>query len=75
MVHLDIAFRDCMSVSGFKDALIFVDRATRYNWCFGLKSQHHNNILSTFLAFQSEAGRLAKQFQCDCDDKCFGSNI
>jgi hypothetical protein len=61
VVHLDIAFGDCMSVGSFKYALIFVDRATRYNWCFGLKSLHHNDILSAFLAFQSEAGRLAKQ--------------
>jgi hypothetical protein len=57
-----LAFGDCMLVGGFKYALIFVDRATRYNWCFGLKSLHHNDILSAFLAFQSEADRLAKQF-------------
>jgi hypothetical protein len=28
VVHLDIAFGDCMSVGGFKYALIFVDQAT-----------------------------------------------
>ena len=37
IVHFDIAFGDCMSVGGFKYALIFVDRATCFNWCFGLK--------------------------------------
>ena len=31
IVHIDIAFGDCMSVSGFKYALIFVDRATHFN--------------------------------------------
>jgi hypothetical protein len=62
VVHLDIAFGDCMSVGGFKYALMFVDRATRTNWCFGLKSLHLNNILSAFLTFQSEAGRLANTF-------------
>jgi hypothetical protein len=51
MVRLDITFGDCMSDGGFKYALIFVDGATRYNWCFGLKSLHHNDILSAFLAF------------------------
>jgi hypothetical protein len=51
VVHLDILFGDCMSVGGFKYALIFVDTATRYNWYFGLKSLHHNNIFSAFLAF------------------------
>jgi hypothetical protein len=38
VVHINIAFWDCASVGGFKYALIFVDYATRYNWCFGLKS-------------------------------------
>jgi hypothetical protein len=51
-----------MSVGGYKHALIFVDRATRFNWCFGLKSLHHEDILSTFLAFRAEAGHLARQF-------------
>jgi hypothetical protein len=75
VVHLDIAFGDCVSVGGFKYALIFVDRATRYNWCFGLKSLQHEDIIAAFLAFRSEAGRLATQFRCDCDEKLFGSHI
>jgi hypothetical protein len=62
VVHLDITFGDCMSVGGFKYALIFVNRATRYHWCFGLKSLHHEDIITAFLAFWSEAGSLAKQF-------------
>jgi len=62
IVHVDIAFGDCMSVGGYKYALIFVDRATRFNWCFSLKSLHHEDILSTFLAFWAEAGHLARQF-------------
>ena len=75
VVHIDIAFGDCMSVGGFKYALIFVDRATRFNWCFGLKSLHHDDIISAFLAFRAEAGNLARQFRCDCDEKLFGSHI
>jgi hypothetical protein len=75
VVHLTIAFGDCMSVGSFKYALIFIDRATRYNWCFGLKSLHHDNIIAAFLAFWSEAGSLAKQFCCDCNEKLFGSHI
>ena len=75
VVHLDIAFGDCMSVGSFKYTLIFVDRATRYNWCFGLKSLQHDDIITAFLAFWSKAGSLAKQFCCDCDEKLFGSHI
>ena len=62
VVHLDIAFGDCMSVGGFKYALIFVDRETRFNWCFGLKSLQHDDIISAFLSFHDEAGNLARQF-------------
>jgi hypothetical protein len=51
IVRIDIAFGDCMSVGGFKYALIFVDRATQYNWCFGLKLLHHDDIITAFLAF------------------------
>jgi hypothetical protein len=64
-----------MSVGGFKYALIFVDPATRYNWCFGLKSLYHNDIIAAFLAFCAEAGNLAHQFGCDCNEKLFGSLI
>jgi len=75
IVHVDIAFGDCMSVGGYKYALIFVDRATRFNWCFGLKSLHHDDIIAAFMAFRAEAGSLARQFRCDCDEKLFGSHI
>ena len=75
VVHVDIAFGDCVSVGGFKFALIFVDRATRYNWTFGLKSLQHHDIQAAFLAFCNEAGSFAFQFRCDCDEKLFGSAV
>jgi hypothetical protein len=75
IVHDNIAFRDCLSIGGYKYALIFVDRATHYNWCFGLKSLHHDDIIAGFMAFRAEAGSLACQFRCNCDEKLFGSHI
>jgi hypothetical protein len=45
-VHMDIAFGDCVSVGGYRFALILVDRATRYNWAFGLKTLSSSCILS-----------------------------
>jgi hypothetical protein len=75
IVHIDITFGDCMSIGGFKYALIFVDRATCFNWGFGLKSLHHDKIISAFLAFRSKTGCLATQFWCDCGKKLFGSHI
>ena len=49
-VHMDIAFGDCLSVGGFKYALVLVDWATRYNWTFGLKSLSSESILSALRA-------------------------
>ncbi len=34
IIHVDIAFGDCVLVGGFRYSLIFVNRATHYNWVF-----------------------------------------
>jgi hypothetical protein len=75
IVHIDIMFRDCASIGGYKYALIFVDHATRYNWMFGLKSLQQEDILAAFLAFRDEAGSLSHQFCCNCVIKRFGSGV
>jgi hypothetical protein len=62
-VHIDIAFGDCLSIGG------------RYNWCFGLKSLHHDDIIAGFMAFRAEAGSFARQVRCNCNEKLFGSHI
>jgi hypothetical protein len=72
---MDIAFGDCLSVGGFKYDLILVDRATRYNWTFGLKSLGSESILSALRLFCASAGGLACCFYCDCDAKLFGTAI
>jgi hypothetical protein len=51
VVHMDIAFGDCLSVGGFCYALILVDCATQYNWTFTLKSLSSNNNLSALRLF------------------------
>ena len=72
---MDIAFGDCLSVGGFKYALILVDRATRYNWTFGLKLLGSESILSALRLFCASAGGLARCFYCDCDAQLFGTAI
>ncbi len=62
IVHVNIAFGNCVSVRGFKFALIFIDRATRYDWTFGLKLLQHCNVRAAFLAFRDKAGAFARQF-------------
>ena len=74
-VHMDIAFGDCLSVGGFRYVLVLVDRATRYNWAFGLQSLSSTDIISAIRKFRAAAGRLATCFYCDCDHKLFGSAV
>ncbi len=75
IVHMDITFGDCLSIGGFKYALIFVDRASRYNLTFGLKSLQGNETVLLFGAFCDESRSLAKQFRCNYDEKLFGSGV
>ena len=72
---MDIAFGDCISVGGYRFALILVDRATRYNWAFGLKTLSFDCILLALCLFRAAAGFLARCFYCDCDPKLFGQAI
>ena len=74
-VHMDIVFGDCVSVGGYRYALILVDRATHYNWVFGLKTLSSDCILSALRLFRAAAGSLARCFYCDCDPKLFGRAI
>ena len=75
VVHVDIAFGDCVSMGGFRYALIFVNWATRYNWVFGLKDLSKESILLAFCLFRADAGSYARCFHCDCDPKLFGTMI
>jgi hypothetical protein len=72
---MDIAFGDCVSVGGFRYALILVDRATRYNWVYGLKDLSVDSILSALRYFKADAGSYARCFRSDCDTKLFGTRI
>ncbi len=74
-VHMDITFGDCLSVGSFWYALILGDRATQYNWAFGLKNLLTDAILATIRLFHAAAGSLAQCFYCDCDLKLFGTAI
>jgi hypothetical protein len=75
IIHVKFAFGDCAYIGSFKYALIFVDHATCYNWTFGLKLFKHDDILASFMAFRDKSGLFAKQFQCNCDKKLFGSGV
>ncbi len=75
VVHINIAFGDCVAPGGYRYALIFVDRATRYNWVFGLNDLSSDSILSAFCLFWGDAGSYARCFWSDCNAKLFGTKI
>jgi hypothetical protein len=66
---MDIAFRCCISIGGFRYTLSLVGRAKT----FGLQTLSLECILSAPHLFQSLAGSLAHCFYCDCDAKLFGT--
>ena len=74
-VHCDIGFGDTIAVGGARYVLVFVDRATRYNWVFALKTLAASEIINAFNLFRAEAGGFAKCFRTDCDEKLFGAAI
>jgi hypothetical protein len=52
-----------------------VDRATRYNWVYGLKDLSGDSILLALRYFKADAGSYARCFHLDCDTKLFGMRI
>ena len=74
-VHLDIVHGDCVSLGGFKYALLLVDTATRYTWMFGLKTLTGASIISALEDFRSEAGSLPTRFHTDFDKKLIGGKV
>jgi hypothetical protein len=60
MAHMDVAFGNCLTVGGFRYALILVDHATWCNWAFGLKNLLLDAILAAIQLFCAATGSLAK---------------
>ena len=72
---MNIGFGDTIAVGGARYCIVFVDRATRYNWVFTLKTLSATDICDAFSIFRAQAGRFAKCFRADCDDKLLGLTI
>jgi hypothetical protein len=64
-VHVDIAFGDYLTIVSFRYALILVDRATQYNWTFGLQTLSSSCILVALHLFWSATGSFAWCFYWD----------
>ncbi len=75
VIHVDIAFGDCVLVGGFCYTLILGDRSTHYNWVHGLKDLLSDSILSALHYLKANAGSYARCFHSDCDAKLFGTHI
>eukprot|EP00804_Cyclotella_cryptica_P009045 CCRYP_003142-RA/>CCRYP_003142-RA protein AED:0.35 eAED:0.14 QI:0/0/0/1/1/1/2/0/1801 len=73
-VHMDIVFGDCLSLGGYKYALLLVDVATRYSWIFGLQTLTGTDITAALDAFVAEAGSIHRTFHTDYDKKLIGGS-
>ena len=73
-VHMDIVYGDCLSLGGFRYALLLVDVATRYCWIYGMPSLTSSHIIHAFDTFKSDVGRVPKKFHTDFDKKLIGGD-
>ena len=69
---MDIRIGDTIVVGGARYCLIFVDRVTRYDWVFALKTLSTTDINDAFNLFCAQTGRFAKCSRADCDNKLLG---
>eukprot|EP00956_Cyclotella_meneghiniana_P012602 scaffold17913_cov36-Cyclotella_meneghiniana.AAC.1 len=71
-VHLDIVFGDCLSLGGYRYALILVDVATRFTWIYGMQTVSSADIIFALECFKADAGAYPKTFRADFDQKLIG---
>ena len=69
---MDIVFGDCLSLGGFRYALMLVDVATRYCWIYGLPSLTSSHIVDALESFRADAGKIPRKFHSDFDKKLIG---
>ena len=72
---MDIVYGDSISKLGLRFALLLIDRATKYIWVYGLKNPLSSDMIGALEQFRADAGRLPKEFRCDCDQKLLGGEI
>ena len=70
-VHMDIGYGDCKAVGGARYCTLFVDRATRQIFIYGLKTLTHTALTAAFQQFRIDAGALPKVLITDFDSKIF----
>jgi hypothetical protein len=66
---MDIVFGDCMSLGGFRYALLLVDVATRYTWLYGLQTVSSGDIIFALDAFRADTGAYPKKFHANIDPR------
>jgi Reverse transcriptase (RNA-dependent DNA polymerase) len=68
-VHMDIGYGDCVSIGGFRYVLILIDRTTRFQWLYGLRSLTQSHIIAALEKFHADAGGLPQKIYTDFDPK------
>lgn len=75
VVHMDIGYGPCISISGFKYVLLFVDRVSRKAFVYGIKNLTNDSITDAFIAFKNDAGGLPFHIFTDFDTKLIGKQV
>jgi hypothetical protein len=73
-VHMVIRYDDYVSIGRFRYILLLVDRTTRFQWVYGLKSMSQDHIIQALERFYSNAGRLPKKIYTNFDPKLISSD-
>ena len=69
VVHMDIGFGDCVSHGGYKYVILFVDRATRETFIYGVSTLSSSNLIKVFQRFFSDAKGVPKRILTDFESK------
>ena len=72
--HVDIGYRPCTSIGGICYSIMFVDKATRYKFVFGMKNLN-TSILQAVKKFINKCGEKPKLICTDFDPKLFGGEV
>ena len=75
LVGMDIGYGTGTSPGGYNYCLTLVDSATRFVFCYGLRSLQSADIQDALWRFIVDAGGMPRVIQCDFDSRFLGGGV